>query len=360
MAKGLSGGLPIKPPGNRRVSSRKTTGKGLSKASAGFVQHPPEPLPLLDLIPLGSWTVPACSTFETYTFAPLLMKPFSSYPLLLLLVSFSGLASLSAQEKPVVPAQTPSANPPTASASARVTEEKTTTVAFPDPNLDKLEGKVVRIDGETKQLLLRTKNGKEPIPYGVNAATRFVDLDGLPVNPSLIIAEVPVEVRYVEKGPDLIASTVIVQRYQTPVPGGGVNLTTRETLKAGGKVVEETTKTTTETARTGTTSTTRSGTMATMENGVLTVIETPGSTPLRYQYSETTQWVNANGEPLPAAMIKPGYAVKVIYSQRGGAVFADRIVVTPAGSSSTGGGALPAPSSAPGALLTPVPNTSPR
>ena len=293
------------------------------------------------------------------------MKSLQSYPLLLL-ISFSSLASLPAQERAAVPPQAPSSNAPTASATARVTEEKTTTVAFPDPNLDKIEGKVVRIDGETKQLLLRTKNGKEPIPYGVNAATRFVDLDGLPVNPALIIAEVPVEVRYVEKGPDLVASTVIVQRYQTPVPGGGVNLTTRETLKAGGKVVEETTKTTTETARTSTTSTatSRSGTMTTMENGVLTIIETPGSPPQRYQYSETTQWVNANGEPLPAAMIKPGYAVKVLHSQRGGAVFADRIIVTPAGSSSNGSGApatsVPgaSPNAASGALPPPVPSGS--
>ena len=275
---------------------------------------------------------------------------------LLLLVSFSSIASIHAQEPGTLRPGAPSANPPAGAGSTRVTEEKTTTVAFPDPNLDKLEGKVVRIDGETKQILLRTKNGKEPIPYGVTTATRFVDLDGLPVSPSLIIAEVPVEVRYVEKGPDLIASTVIVQRYQAPVPGGGVTLTTRETLKAGGKVIEETTKTTSTTVR--------FGTMATMENGFLTVVETPGAAPQRYQYSDTTQWVNANGEPLPMATIKPGYSVKVIHSKRGNAVFADRIIVSPAGTGSGAGAALPPPAFGPaptppaGALPTPVPGTS--
>lgn len=270
----------------------------------------------------------------------------------MLVVSLSGVASLAAQDRPAPPAAKPAASATT------VTEERTTTVAFPDPNLDKLEGKVVRIDGETRQLLLRTKNGKEPIPYNVNTATRFVDLDGLPVNPSLIIAEVPVEVRYVEKGPELVASTVIVQRYQAPVPGGGVTLTTRETLKAGGKVIEETTTRTT-------TATTRVGTMATMENGILTVTGEAGSAPQRYQYSETTQWVNANGEPLPPATIKPGYSVRVNYSQRGDAVFADRIIVTPAGSAPAGAGSIPAPSfgpspaPAPGALPTPVPGAAP-
>lgn len=287
------------------------------------------------------------------------MKPFRSFPLLLL-VSLSGVASLPAQENPATKPVAPPAGAPAAASNTTtttVTEERTTTVVYPDPTLDKLEGKVVRIDGEKKQLLLRTKNANAPIPYTVNLATKFVDLDGLPVDPALIIAEVPVEVRYVENGPELMASSVIVQRYQAPVPGGGVTLTTRETLKAGGKVVED---------RVKTTATSRTGTLGSMENGILTVVGDATSAPQRYQYSKTTQWVNAIGEPLPIATINPGYTVTVTYSQRGDAVFADRIVVQPPdGTAAPGGVRVPAttPGTAPtptqGALPAPLPGADP-
>lgn len=279
------------------------------------------------------------------------MKPFSSLSAIVVL-SFTGMASLPAQEKPARPAAPPAAAPSAdANTTTTVTEERTTTVVFPDPTLDKLEGKVVRIDGEKKQLLLRTKNGKEPIPYNVNLATRYVDLDGKPVSPALIIAEVPVEVRYVENGSELIASTVIVQRYQAPLPGGGVTLTNRETLKAGGKVIAETLQTTETTKTTGEavkpTATSRPVTLGAMEKGVLTVTGDADAAPLRYQYSEATQWVNAIGEPLPLATIKPGYVVKVTYTQRGEAFFAERIVVLPPG-------AVPAPATNPGTAPTPT------
>ena len=141
------------------------------------------------------------------------MKPLPSLSLLLA-ASLSATGSLTAQDqangKPVNP---PAATPATGSTTTTVTEETNTRVVFPDTTLDKLDGKVARMDGEKKQLLLRTKNGKEPIPYSLNLTTKFLDLDGLPVNPALIIEEVPVEVRYVEKGTELIASTVVVQRY---------------------------------------------------------------------------------------------------------------------------------------------------
>ncbi len=286
------------------------------------------------------------------------MKPFSSFPAIVVL-TFTGMASLPAQNDP------PSAVPPPAPAqiaepdntTTTVTEERTTVAVFPDPTLDKLEGKVVRIDGEKKQLLLRTKNGKEPIPYNVNLSTKYVDLDGRPVDPALIIAEVPVEVRYVENGSELIASTVIVQRYQAPLPGGGVTLTTRETLKAGGKVIEESLRTTESTTTTGEavkpTATSGTGILGTMEKGVLTVTGDAASAPQRYQYSEKTQWVNAIGEPLPPAAVKPGYAVKVTFSQRGEALFAERIVVLPPDT-------VPAPAAAPGAAPTPVPQNPAR
>ena len=242
------------------------------------------------------------------------MKSFLHLPTALLL-SLTGLvASLSAQEKPLKLPPAPSAP------STTVTEERTTIAVLPDPNLDKIEGKIQRMDKETNQLMLRTKNGKEPIPYNWNSATKYVDLDGKPVNPALLIAEVPVEVRYVQDASTLIASTVIVQRVQAPLPGGGTTLTTRETLKPGGKVVEETVKIT---------AVTNSGTIRNLEPGFLTLMGEGEAHPQRYQYSETTTWVNNKGEPVPVAMLKAGYPVKVSYSKRGDVLFADQVVVLP-------------------------------
>jgi hypothetical protein len=240
------------------------------------------------------------------------MKTFPTFPTLLLL-SLAGLAaSLPAQEKPVKP------DAPPVRPSVTVTEERTTTAVLPDPNLDKIEGKIQRMEPLKNQLMLRTKHGKEPIPYNVIPATKIIDLDGKPVNPALLIAEVPVEIRYVENASELIASTVIVQRYQAPLPGGGVTLTNRETLKAGGKIIEETVKTTT---------TTRSGKLRAFEPGFLTLAPEGEAIPLRYQYSETTAWVNAKGEPVPVAVVKPGYSVTVSYTQRGDTLFADQVML---------------------------------
>ena len=240
------------------------------------------------------------------------MRPILSPSTLCQLTLIGLTVPLYAQEK-TIPAPAP-----LGSNSTAVTEERTTIAVLPDPNLDKIEGKIQRMDAETKQLMLRTKHGKEPIPYNCIAATRYIDLDGKPVNPALLIGEVPVEVRYVQNGSELIASTVVVQRIQAPLPGGGVTLTTRETLKAGGKVVEETVKKT---------SVTTSGTLRTFEPGILTLTAEGEAPAQRYQYSENTIWVNAKGEPVPVSAIKAGYPLRISYSKRGEALFADQVIV---------------------------------
>ncbi len=230
-----------------------------------------------------------------------------------LLLSFTGLTSLlSAQE------QSPGLPPaPAVPPSTTVTEERTTTAVRA---IDKIEGKIQRMEAEKNQLMLRTKHGKAPIPYNIVQATKFVDLDGKPVDPALLIPEVPVEVYYVPDASELVASKVIVQRYQAPLPGGGVTLTARETLKAGGKVIEETVKTTTLT---------QSGTIGTVKDGILTVLAQGDVPAVRYQYSETTLWVNAKGEPVPVALLKPGSRVKVSYTKSGEEAMAGQVTVLP-------------------------------
>lgn len=243
------------------------------------------------------------------------MKPHLFIPAAVLL-SLAPLASLAnAQEKPGAPPAAPSAP------SVTETTETTRKSVLPDSSLTKMEGKIHLMDPETKQLLLRTKLGKAPIGLTCNASTRFIDLDGKPVDLALLKPETPVEVNFAENGNELIAAKVVVQRIQVPLPGGGVTLTTRETLKPGGKMVEETIKTTV---------TMHSGTILKFEPGVLTLKSDQQEKALRYQYSKTTTWTNDAGEPVSPNLIKAGLPVKVRYSQRGDTLFADEVVIVTA------------------------------
>ncbi len=253
------------------------------------------------------------------------MKPYLLVPATALL-SLAPLAShATAQEKPSAPPADPVAPPVTQ------TTEITRKSVLPDSSLTKMEGRIDRMDPETKQLLLRTKLGKAPIGLTCNAATQFIDLDGKPVDMALLKPETPVEVNYAENGNELIAARVVVQRIQVPLPGGGVTLTTRETLKPGGKMVEETIKTT---------AVMHSGTILKFEPGILTLKSDGHEKALRYQYSKTTTWINAAGEPVSPNLIKAGLPVKVRYSQRGETLIADEVVIVTA----PGNPAAPAPS----------------
>lgn len=202
-----------------------------------------------------------------------------------------------------------------------VTEETTTrTAVLPDPALTKREGKIDRIDAETNQLMLRTKLGKEPIGFTVNSATKIIDLDGKPVDPVLLKPEVPVELDFAEDGNKLIATRVIVQRVQVPVPGAGMTLSNRETLKPGGKVVAETSRQTT-------TTTINTGALQKLDDGFITIKESGVETPVRYQVSKSTAWVNAVGEPTTPGVIKAGHPIKVTFSKNGDVLVAEQIAI---------------------------------
>lgn len=296
----------------------------LGKASSGTLHRRIRTRPVSCNKGSPAWSAPS----EDRPVCP--SKPNSMKPHLLIpaaaLLSLAPLASrANAQEKPGVPPAAPSAP------SLIETTETTRKSILPDPSLTKMEGKIHLMDPETKQLLLRTKLGKAPIGLTCNAATQFIDLDGKPVDMALLKPEIPVEVNFAENGNELIAAKVVVQRIQVPLPGGGTTLTTRETLKPGGKMVEETIKTTVVM---------HSGTILKFEPGVLTLKADQQEKALRYQYSKTTTWTNAAGEPVSPSLIKAGLPVKVRYSQRGDTLFADEVVIVTA----PGNAAAPTPS----------------
>lgn len=229
---------------------------------------------------------------------------------------FAANVSLAQTPPAAVPVPVPVAPPGT------VIEEETTRIAaVADPSLDRREGKVATVDAETKKLMLRTKLAKEPIGFSYNSATKYIDLDGKPFDPSLLKPEVPVTVDFVENGNELVASTILVQRVQAVLPGGGVTLTMRETRKPGGVMLEESQKTTTIV---------HSGTVRTFDPEYLIVQEEGQAHPVRYQYSKTTTWVNEAGEPVAADLVKAGLPVRVKHSRRGDAFFADQVVIVTA------------------------------
>lgn len=240
------------------------------------------------------------------------MKNHPSTPALLLIT----LASLSTSA--LADIRTDKTTDTTVTPSGSTTQETTRTAVLPDPTLDRREGKIARFDIEAKEIHISTALSKGPIAFSVNPSTRFIDLDGRPVSRSLLKIETPVEIKFAEDGNTLIASTVVVQRVQVPLPGGGVTLTTRETLKPGGKVIEESSRTTTIV---------HTGTVTTFDPGVLAVQVEGTAKPVTYQHSKTTTWVNSAGQPVAPDIIKSGLPVKVQYSQRGDILVADQVIV---------------------------------
>jgi hypothetical protein len=251
----------------------------------------------------------------------------------LLLVTMAGLSTSAWAD-----IRTDKTTDTTVTPNGSTTQETTRTAVLPDPTMDRREGKIARFDVEAKEIHISTALSKGPIAFSVNPATKFIDLDGKTVAPSLLKIDTPVEIKFAEDGNTLIAATVVVQRVQVPLPGGGVTLTTRETLKPGGKVIEESSRTTTVV---------HSGTITTFDPGVLTVKVEGTAKPVTYQHSKTTTWVNAAGQPVAPDLIKQGLPVKVQYSQRGDILVADQVIVMVPQAANATPQPLPAPAPGP-------------
>lgn len=184
----------------------------------------------------------------------------------------------------------------------QTSETKTTEAVLPQADLTTVEGTITRL--EDGKILIRTKKAEQPIGFVLNPATKLVDLDGKPVAVPLLVSGVPVKLHYAEDHNTLVAANLQVQRVQVPLPDGTTTLTTRETLKPGGKIVQET-------------STTRT----TIINGVLTTSETgrisvavPGETnPVIYAADSTTVVLDAAGKPVAVDAIAPGTPLSIGY-----------------------------------------------
>lgn len=205
--------------------------------------------------------------------------------------------------------------------SVQTTETQTTQSILPRPGFTRVEGTIARYDEPTGKIMVRTKKAEEPIGFVMNTATKLTDLDGKAVAAKLLKRDIPVIVQYAEDGNTLAAADIQVQRYQVPMPDGSITLTTRETRKAGGKVVEETTtmKTTMVT-----------GTLSAFESGSLFLKKDDSSTPIIYLTDSSTVLVNAAGKPLAVKDLAPGTALSIGYVRDGEKLVAREIKVVQA------------------------------
>lgn len=209
----------------------------------------------------------------------------------------------------------------TGDGTVQTKEVHTTQSIQPRPGFTRVEGTIARYDEPTGKIMVRTKKAEEPIGFVMNTATKLTDLDGKLVAAKLLKRDIPVIVQYAEDGTTLAAADIQVQRYQVPMPDGTITLTTRETLKPGGKVVEETTavKTTTVT-----------GTLSAFESGSLFLKKDDSSAPVIYLTDSSTVLLNAAGKPLAVRDLAPGASLSIGYVQDGEKLVAREIKVVQA------------------------------
>jgi len=78
---------------------------------------------------------------------------------------------------------------------------------------------------------------------------------------------------------------------------------------------------------TTTSSTTTTGSVSEFTPGTITVTSGPAALPVSYTYSKTTTYVDQNGNPVSAEVIRTGVPVTVYYTQDGTHMLASKVIV---------------------------------
>jgi hypothetical protein len=81
------------------------------------------------------------------------------------------------------------------------------------------------------------------------------------------------------------------------------------------------------TTTTTTTMTSSSGTVSQFSPDEIVIQTTPTASPLTYEYSETTTYVDEAGNPVSVEMVKTGSPVTVFYTKSGDRMIANKVVV---------------------------------
>ena len=81
------------------------------------------------------------------------------------------------------------------------------------------------------------------------------------------------------------------------------------------------------TTTTKTTNTTNSGTVAMFGDDQIVIRPTPSASPVTYEYTETTTYVDEAGKPVAIETVKTGIPVTVFFTKDGDKLVATKVVV---------------------------------
>lgn len=168
-------------------------------------------------------------------------------------------------------------------------------------------GTIASYEPGAQTLIVRQEAAASPLTYSVTRETTFVDELGNPVVAERVTSGLPIVVHYVQENGRLVASRVIVKSVTSaPAPAP----------------VERSVTTT------STTTTTGAGTITQYAPGSSLVLRsTGGAQPSTYAVSQTTTFVDEDGNPIEVSRISPGLPVTVHYVQEGDRLVASRVVV---------------------------------
>jgi len=82
-----------------------------------------------------------------------------------------------------------------------------------------------------------------------------------------------------------------------------------------------------ETTTTTTTTTNSSGTVSSVGPDMIVIRTTPSASPITYQFSETTTYVDEAGNPVEIETVTAGAPVTVYFSKQGDKMMATKVVV---------------------------------
>ncbi len=133
----------------------------------------------------------------------------------------TGVAALALLSTPMVHAQT-------------VVREVTTT-----PDAAPLEATGTVTEYAPDRVIIRQREGVEPVPYAFARSVDYVDDAGAPVTREVITRDTPVTVRYVREGDRMLVNRVVVHRRSAPVATDTTQTTTRTTTTISGRDAKE-------------------------------------------------------------------------------------------------------------------------
>lgn len=167
-------------------------------------------------------------------------------------------------------------------------------------------GTITSYEPGAQTLIVRQEAAAAPLTYSVTRETTFVDELGNPVVAERVTSGLPIVVHYVQENGRLVASRVVVKNVPT----------------SAAPAVERTV------TSTSTTTTTGAGTITQYAPGSSLVLRsTGGAQPSTYAVSQTTTFVDEDGNPIEVSRISPGLPVTVHYVQEGDRLVASRVVV---------------------------------